>query len=137
MEYKTIEGFDNYKINENAEIINKKTNRVMKSRLNHDGYYVVGLVKNKGEQREVRVHRLLAVAFIPNPENKETIDHINRIRTDNRIENLRWATLHENFNNRLCEKVNKKITKTKIEEIFNKKKWLDATDFFEELLKYV
>ena len=46
------------------------------------------------------VSRLVAKAFIPNPENKRCVDHINRIRTDNRLCNLQWATDIENCNNR-------------------------------------
>lgn len=50
------------------------------------------------------VHRLVALAFIPNPENKPEIDHINCNRFDNRIENLRWVTRLENANNPLTLK---------------------------------
>ena len=49
------------------------------------------------------IHRAVAELFIPNPENKPHIDHINTIRTDNRAENLRWVTAKENCNNPLTK----------------------------------
>lgn len=63
------------------------------------GYYVVSL---KGKQ--FHVHRLVAKEFIPNIENKPCIDHINTIKTDNRVENLRWVTQKENLKNEISEK---------------------------------
>ena len=62
------------------------------------GYMMVSLCKD-ASARTFKVHRLIAEAFIPNPENKPCIDHINTIRDDNRIENLRWCTHKENVNN--------------------------------------
>lgn len=50
------------------------------------------------------VHRIVAEVFIPNPQNKPCIDHINTLKTDNRIENLRWVTYEENSNNPLTKK---------------------------------
>lgn len=46
------------------------------------------------------VHRLVAQAFIENPDNKSEVDHINRVKEDNRVENLRWATRNEQLENR-------------------------------------
>lgn len=62
------------------------------------GYPFVNLRKG-GKVTSIKVHRLVAEAFIPNPENKREIDHINTIRTDNRVCNLRWATRSENATN--------------------------------------
>ena len=75
----------------------KCNERILKE-TNHLGYILVTLCKD-GKQRQFRVHRLVAMAFIPNPENKDFIDHINTIRNDNRVENLRWVTRQENRNN--------------------------------------
>lgn len=77
--------------------------KIMKPRKDKKGYLYVGLYKNKKE-KWVSVHRLVAAAFIPNPENKPCIDHINTIKDDNRVENLRWATPKENVNNPISRK---------------------------------
>lgn len=68
------------------------------------GYWTFGsksgnyaVVKYHG--KPYRVHRLVAETFIQNPENKPTVDHINRNRYDNRVENLRWATQKEQVDN--------------------------------------
>lgn len=63
------------------------------------GYRMVDLYKDNIKQK-CRVHRLVAMAFIPNPLNKREVDHINFIRDDNRVENLRWATSKENQNHK-------------------------------------
>ena len=67
------------------------------------GYKHVGLCKN-GRMKTYSVHRLVAFAFIDKPEGKNFIDHINTIRDDNRVENLRWCTEKENNNNPITRK---------------------------------
>jgi hypothetical protein len=59
------------------------------------GYYKVGLCSNN-VMTQPRTNRLVAQAFIPNPENKPCVNHINGIKTDNRVENLEWCTYKEN-----------------------------------------
>lgn len=71
----------------------------------HTGYPTVHLNRD-GEQKLREVHRLVAEAFIPNPESKEEVDHINTIKHDNRVENLRWATRSENALNPITRKQN-------------------------------
>lgn len=76
--------------------------RILSPKLDKDGYYYVSLSKN-GVGKNFKLHRLVAAHFLPNIENKPYIDHINCIRTDNRVENLRWATQKENVNNPLSK----------------------------------
>lgn len=63
-----------------------------------NGYLIVCLHKG-AIQKQGKVHRLVAEAFIPNPQSKPTVDHINGDKQDNRVENLRWTTNSENNNN--------------------------------------
>lgn len=79
-----------------------KKEKIMKQTFTNNGYLTVGLTKD-GKTKTFKVHRLVAIAFIPNVENKPYVDHINTIRTDNRVENLRWATRIENMNNELTK----------------------------------
>jgi hypothetical protein len=71
----------------------------------HPGHFTYGTLNSRGYRtttlkgKNYLLHRLIAECFIPNPDNKPTVDHINRNPSDNRIENLRWATQKEQMEN--------------------------------------
>lgn len=77
--------------------LNRTDVTIKKQGYNKRGYPTIGL--NNGDDRTMikTVHRLVAKAFIPNPENKATVNHKNAIKTDNSLENLEWATYSENL----------------------------------------
>ena len=95
-EWRIIDGFENYEI---SNMGNVRSNRgVLKPGKDTYGYNQVNLYNNS--KRHCRkVYRLVMDAFNPNVENKPQIDHINRVRSDDRLENLRWATARENVRN--------------------------------------
>ena len=97
MEVKTIDGFEKYTIDTLGNVVSYhcRKPKTLKSNLNHAGYPALSL-NNCRKIRRARVHRLVAEAFIPNPESKRTVNHKNGIKTDNRVENLEWATHSEN-----------------------------------------
>ena len=110
--WKTIDGYDDkYQISSYGRVrsIPRKvqfgnTQRITKEKIikpcsNGNGYYYVSL--GRGINNRKYIHRLVCEAFLPNPDNKPCIDHINTDRTDNRVENLRWVTHKENINNPL------------------------------------
>lgn len=93
--WKKIKRNDNYSINKQGQVRNDKTSHIKKPTLNkRNGYLVVDLYKDN-KREKVTVHRLVAEAFIPNPENKPTVDHIDGNRQNNSVDNLRWATYSE------------------------------------------
>ena len=94
-----IPDFNKYKIFTDGRLYNVKRKIFMKTQIDNKGYERINLINNDGEKKACRIHRLLATTWIPNPENKEQVDHVNRIRNDNRLCNLRWATASENQQN--------------------------------------
>lgn len=106
--YKVIKGYDGiYEVNELGQVrsidriveckdgsISKRKGKELKPAMNQDGYAFVQLSKN-GITKMRKVHRLVAGAFIPNPDNLPQIHHINHDRKDNRVCNLKWVTRAE------------------------------------------
>lgn len=105
-----IKGFENYQITDDGRVWSKKNNKWLKPKNNND-YLIVRLYRNN-HSKFLLIHRLVAEHFIPNPDRKLCIDHINTIRTDNRVENLRWCTAKENVNNPIS-KERRRLSKCK------------------------
>ena len=105
---------DKYQVSNSGRVRRYRENigwSIIKGRLGKAGYYRVSLNVN-GKRKDFLVHRLVAMMFIPNPKNKPQIDHINTIRTDNRVVNLRWATPHENMMNDISRKRRSRLNKS-------------------------
>lgn len=109
--WKDIEGYPDYQVSNKGQV---RSNRITDDWVNlkttvdtTTGYNVVNLYTGDGNHKKVAVHRLVAKAFIPNPENKRTVNHKDTNKTNNNIWNLEWATDSENmkhaFDNGLCE----------------------------------
>ena len=107
--WKDIKGYEGlYRVSNQGRVLSlnyrgSRRTEILNQRKTQKGYMTVGLSKD-GQERKYMVHRLVAQAFIPNPDNKSQVDHKNTKRDDNRAANLKWVTARENANNPLSKK---------------------------------
>jgi hypothetical protein len=93
---------DDHEISTEGQVRNKNTLRILKQHLHKDRGYLQLVLTIDDKGHSIYPHRLVATAFLPNLDNLPEVDHINRIRTDNRVENLRWVTRSANCMNKDC-----------------------------------
>jgi hypothetical protein len=97
--WKQINGFSNYFVSSNGRVKNTVSGRILKHHGNGNGYQRVDLCKN-GQKNKYTVHRLVLEMFLgPCPDGEEA-DHIDRIRDNNTVSNLRWVPRSKNSRNR-------------------------------------
>ena len=110
--WKTIKYYPNYSVSDNGKIKNNKTGNII-NQGKHHGYNRVTLYHNK-KSKHLFVHRLVADAFITNPNNLLYVNHKNEIRDDNNVYNLEWCNIqyNNNYGNRGHKISNKKKNKT-------------------------
>lgn len=121
---------DDYEITRDGEVINKHTGKHLKPQKNGKGYYRVGIGKNL-----MFVHRLVAEKYVPNPDNKPQVNHIDGNKLNNSADNLEWVTNQENRNHALENGLHlcgdkcpwAKLTKEQVEFIRNHKE-LDSKE---------
>lgn len=94
--WKNIKDFEGlYQVSNLGNIKRITTNKVLNPSISNRGWLYLSLSKDN-KYKNHRVHRIVAQTFIPNPKDKATVNHINGIKTDNRVENLEWNTIGEN-----------------------------------------
>ena len=99
---KTIPGYPHYKATEDGRIWSEHTRKfLVPSPQFNTGYTSVELFED-GTRKRISVHRLVAMAFLPNPNNYPVVNHKNEIRDDNRASNLEWCTQKYNVNYGSC-----------------------------------
>jgi hypothetical protein len=101
--WKVIEGYENYMVSDLGNVKNIKRNRILKPDVSKLGYHRVLL-----NRKHKSIHRLVCIAFKPNPENKETVNHKDNNPSNNRLDNLDWATQYENMQHMIKQGRDKK-----------------------------
>lgn len=98
MRWKPIVGFEeHYLVSDEGMVWSARRHKVLKPKIDRYGYEVVTLSVN-GISHHRTIHRLVAQAFVPNPNNLSTVNHINENKTDNRAVNLEWMSVADNDN---------------------------------------
>lgn len=97
-EWKQIRGFPNYMISNLGNVYSKRSKRLLKLALKKSGYMYVALSNINKTIKHLRVHRLVAEAFIPNPDNLPVVNHKDEDKTNNQVDNLEWCTFKYNTN---------------------------------------
>lgn len=96
-EWRPIDGYENlYAVSSKGRVKNIETGKVLKNKIGSHGYPFVALCKGDGKPKQIMIHRLVAEAFIENPDNLAQVNHIDECKSNNDVENLEWCTASQN-----------------------------------------
>lgn len=132
--YRKIKGYENYSVSPEGVVLNDKYNRQLSQSITKEGYLVVELWSNN-VGKKFSIHRLVAMTFIPNPENKPQVNHKDSDRRNNHIDNLEWATNLENVRAKLIKHSKGKISKRQVVQLYKSKEWKNVEEFFTAIIK--
>lgn len=101
--------YSNYKINKKGIVV--RNNKILTQHIN-GGYYNVGIMSDDNKGKTFKIHRLVALTFLPNPNNYQIVNHIDKNKLNNNVENLEWCTIQQNVNHSLAKKIHQIDIKT-------------------------
>ena len=104
-----IVDYEDYLITKDGKVWSEKSNKFLSLCPDKDGYLLCCL-RQAGKSKMHKVHRLVALTFIPNPENKPQVNHIDGNKLNNHIDNLEWASAKENINHAWNSGLSKSIS---------------------------
>ena len=98
-EWRSVNGYANYQVSNIGRVRNVETEKILKQTMTKLGYCQIGLYR-EGLRKFLYIHRMVAHAFIKNPDNRPCVDHMNHDTSNNTILNLRWVSMSENSMNK-------------------------------------
>lgn len=100
--FKKIKEYPDYSVSNYGNVRNDSNQRILSPSKKTNGYMQINLKTRDGRRKKEYVHRLVALAFVPNPDGLPQVNHIDRIRDNNVSENLEWVTAAENIRKAVC-----------------------------------
>lgn len=133
-EWRSVIEYPNYEVNQFGEIRHKVRKQILKPRSNNGGYQYVNFRIN-GRLQNFAVHRIVANAFIPNPNGYTEVNHIDRNRMNNCVENLEWVTSSQNKQHAYLLSENKICRGKRVDQFTKDGKYIKTFDSVSEAAK--